>query len=166
MQYNELGQEIERILPGDVISKWQYDITGRPTHHRVRSQNRDTRRRVYNWDVNHQLRSMVNELTGIKATYGYDEFSNLVWANQNSRQFDFLYRSVDDVGNLYETKDKTDRIYDAGSCGHDWPSRPSSLYSRLWCGQRSPKKRFSNASCCNLRKWKIRSQLSIQLMMR
>ncbi|QPA53094.1 hypothetical protein [Lysinibacillus sphaericus] len=42
MQYNELGQEIERILPGDVISKWQYDITGRPTHHRVSSQNRDT----------------------------------------------------------------------------------------------------------------------------
>ena len=33
MQYNELGQEIERILPGDVISRWQYDITGRPTHH-------------------------------------------------------------------------------------------------------------------------------------
>ncbi|WP_342503648.1 RHS repeat-associated core domain-containing protein [Lysinibacillus sp. FSL L8-0126] len=114
MQYNELGQEIERILPGDVISKWQYDITGRPTHHRVSSQNRDTRRRVYNWDVNHQLRSMVNELTGIKVTYGYDEFSNLVWSNQGG-QFDFLYRSVDDVGNLYETKDKKDRIYGAGS---------------------------------------------------
>jgi len=58
---------------------------------------------------------MVNELTGVKVTYGYDEFSNLVWANQDSRQFDFLYRSVDDVGNLYETKDKKDRIYGAGS---------------------------------------------------
>ncbi|WP_274793670.1 RHS repeat domain-containing protein [Lysinibacillus irui] len=114
MQYNELGQEIERILPGDVISKWQYDITGRPTHHRVSSQSRDMRRRVYNWDVNHQLRSMVNELTGVKVTYGYDEFSNLVWANQDSK-FDFLYRSVDDVGNLYETKDKKDRVYGAGS---------------------------------------------------
>ncbi|MFJ7839568.1 RHS repeat domain-containing protein [Lysinibacillus sphaericus] len=115
MQYNELGQEIERILPGDVISKWQYDITGRPAHHRVSSQSRDTRRRAYNFDVNHQLRSMVNELTGVKVTYGYDEFSNLVWANQDSRQFDFLYRSVDDVGNLYETKDKKDRVYGAGS---------------------------------------------------
>ncbi|MFJ7662782.1 RHS repeat domain-containing protein [Lysinibacillus sp. NPDC097162] len=115
MQYNELGQEIERILPRDVISKWQYDITGRPTHHRVSSQSRDTRRRAYNWGVNHQLRSMANELTGVKVTYGYDEFSNLVWANQDSRQFDFLYRSVDDVGNLYETKDKKDRVYGAGS---------------------------------------------------
>ncbi|MFJ8462035.1 hypothetical protein ACIQ57_23440 [Lysinibacillus xylanilyticus] len=35
IQYNELGQEIERILPGDVISKWQYDVTGRPKHHRI-----------------------------------------------------------------------------------------------------------------------------------
>ncbi|WP_347722648.1 RHS repeat domain-containing protein [Lysinibacillus capsici] len=108
-----LGQEIERILLREVISKWQYDITGRPTHHRVSSQSRNTRRRVYNWDVNHQLRSMVNELTGVKVTYGYDEFSNLVWANQDSK-FDFLYRSVDDVGNLYEAKDKKDRVYGAG----------------------------------------------------
>ena len=114
MQYNELRQEIERILPGDVISKWQYNVTGRPTHHRISSQNRDTRRRAYNWDVNHRLRSMVNELIGVKVTYGYDEFSNLVWSNQGG-QFDFLHRSVDDVGNLYETKEKTDRVYGAGS---------------------------------------------------
>ncbi|WP_342503649.1 RHS domain-containing protein [Lysinibacillus sp. FSL L8-0126] len=32
-----------------------------------------------------------------------------------SRQFDSLYRSVDDVGNLYETKEKKDRVYSAGS---------------------------------------------------
>ncbi|MGE6516068.1 RHS repeat domain-containing protein [Lysinibacillus sphaericus] len=98
--------EIERILPGDVISKWQYDVTGRPTQHRISSQNRHTRRRVYNWDVNHQLRSTVNELTGVRVTYGYDEFSNLVWANQDSRQFDFLYRSVDEEGNLVQKVEK------------------------------------------------------------
>ncbi|MFF2795150.1 hypothetical protein [Lysinibacillus xylanilyticus] len=57
---------------------------------------------------------MVNELTGVKVTYGYDEFSNLVWSNQGG-QFDFLHRSVDDVGNLYETKEKTDRVYGPGS---------------------------------------------------
>ncbi|QQP11174.1 hypothetical protein FJQ98_18350 [Lysinibacillus agricola] len=114
MQYNELGQEIERILPGDVISKWQYDVAGRPTHHRISSQNGDTRRRAYNWDVNQRLRSIVNELTGVKVTYGYDEFSNLVWSNQGG-QFDFLHRSFDDVGNLYETKEKKDRVYGAGS---------------------------------------------------
>ncbi|MEK5039317.1 RHS repeat-associated core domain-containing protein [Sporosarcina sp. FSL K6-3457] len=114
MQYNELGQEIERIVPGNVISQWQYDVTGRPTNHRVSSQNRHTRRRVYNWDVNHRLKSMVNELTAGQTTYGYDEFSNLVWSNEGN-PFDFLHRNVDDVGNLYETKEKSDRIYGAGS---------------------------------------------------
>jgi len=83
IQYNALGQEIEKILPGDVVSKWKYDVTGRPTQHRICSQNRQTRRRVYNWDANNRLRSKVNELTGVQMTYGYDEFSNLVWSNQN-----------------------------------------------------------------------------------
>jgi len=41
--------------------------------------------------------------------------TSIVRANQDSRQFDFLYRSVDDVGNIYETKDKKDRVYGAGS---------------------------------------------------
>ncbi|MEK4171428.1 RHS repeat-associated core domain-containing protein [Lysinibacillus sp. FSL L8-0312] len=114
IQYNALGQEIEKILPGDVVSKWKYDVTGRPTQHRICSQNHQTRRRVYNWDANNRLRSKVNELTGVQMTYGYDEFSNLVWSNQGG-QFDFLHRSVDDVGNLYETKEKTDRVYGVGS---------------------------------------------------
>jgi len=57
---------------------------------------------------------MINELTGVKVTYGYDEFSNLVWSNQGG-QFDFLHRSVEDVGNLYETKVETDRVYGAES---------------------------------------------------
>nr|WP_276563079.1 RHS repeat-associated core domain-containing protein [Lysinibacillus xylanilyticus] len=56
---------------------------------------------------------MVNELTGVKVTYGYDELSNLVWSNQGG-QFDFLHRNVDDVENLYEIKEKTDRVYGAG----------------------------------------------------
>ncbi|WP_336047123.1 hypothetical protein [Solibacillus ferritrahens] len=114
MQYNEFGQEIERILPGNVINQWQYDVTGRPTNHRISSQNRHTRRHVYEWDVNHRLKGIVNELTGVRNTYGYDEFSNLVWSTQEN-QFDFLHRSVDDVGNLYETKEKSDRVYGAGS---------------------------------------------------
>ncbi|MEC1180000.1 RHS repeat-associated core domain-containing protein [Metasolibacillus meyeri] len=114
MQYNELGQEMERILPGNVLNQWQYDVTGRPTNHRVSSQGRHTRRRVYSWDMNHQLHSVFNELTGVKTTYGYDEFSNLV-SSSRERRFDFLYRSVDEVGNLYETQDKTDRIYGVGS---------------------------------------------------
>ena len=97
-----------------MLSQWQYDSTDRPTNHRVTSHQRFTRRRAYQWGANHRLKGIVNELTGVRTAFGYDEFSNLVWSNQGG-QFDFLHRSVDDVGNLYETKDKKDRVYGAGS---------------------------------------------------
>ena len=113
MQYNGLGQEIQRMLPGDVISSYQYDATGRPTKHGVQSHQRDTRQHKYDWDINDQLKKVTDELTGTYITYGYDEFRNLAWSRDN--RFSFIYRSVDEVGNLYETENKSDRVYGAGS---------------------------------------------------
>lgn len=46
--------------------------------------------------------------------YSYDQFSNLVSAKESG--FETIFRSTDIVGNLYETKDCSDRIYGAGSC--------------------------------------------------
>ena len=112
--YNELGLEIERMLPGDVISRWQYDSVGRPVDHHVRGGQRDIRRCTYDWDINDRLKKMTNRLTGSHTTYGYDEFSNLVWADGSGR-FGFINRATDEVGNIYETEGKTDRIYGAGS---------------------------------------------------
>jgi RHS repeat-associated protein len=118
MQYNELGQEIQRMLPGDVVSRWQYDAAGRPVDHRVlgqvRGKQQDLRRRRYDWDINDRLRKITNGLTGNHIEFTYDALSNLVRA-EHSRIGDILHRSVDDVGNLYETRDRTDRIYGAGS---------------------------------------------------
>jgi RHS repeat-associated protein len=113
MQYNKLGQEIERMLPGDVISHLQYDATGRPTQHSVKSRQQDTRCRKYDWDINDKLKRVTNALTGTYITYGYDEFSNLIWSSNDL--FSFIHRSADEVGNLYEMQDKTDRIYGTGS---------------------------------------------------
>jgi RHS repeat-associated protein len=113
MQYNELGQEIERSLQGDVVSKWQYDATGRPMHHHVRVEDRDMRRRRYEWGINNQLNSMTNELSKGQTAYSYDEFSNLVSSRDDCWQY--LYRSADEAGNIYETDDMSDRIYGAGS---------------------------------------------------
>ena len=45
--------------------------------------------------------------------YSYDQFSNLVSAKESG--FETIFRSADIVGNLYETKDCSDRIYGAGS---------------------------------------------------
>ncbi|KGR87067.1 hypothetical protein [Lysinibacillus boronitolerans] len=48
---------------------------------------------------------------GEKAYYAPFPRTVLAWKGANAY---FLYRSVDDVGNLYETKDKRDRVYGAG----------------------------------------------------
>lgn len=113
MTYNEIGQETMRLLPGNVVSTWQYDINGRPIYHHVSSQNHDTRRRKYSWNMNHRLKSITDELIGKGIIYSYNEFSDLI-QSQNT-DFSFLHREVDEVGNLYETKDKSDRIYGEGS---------------------------------------------------
>jgi len=118
MQYNNLGQEISRLLLGDIVSEWQYDTTGKPIDHNVISNNTGfkTRKRSYDWDVNNQLKSMTNQLTGNKVTYGYDEFSNLVSASYaDNNRFTSIFRTADDVGNIYETADKSDRVYGEGS---------------------------------------------------
>ncbi|MDR0295199.1 MAG: hypothetical protein LBH91_03275, partial [Prevotellaceae bacterium] len=60
------------------------------------------------------LRKITNELTNAYHKYGYDAFSNLM-SSEYSHKHDYVYSSVDSVGNLYETKDRIDRIYGAGS---------------------------------------------------
>ena len=117
MRHNALGQEIQRLLPGAVVSEWQYNATGKPKRHAVHNENRETRKRSYAWDINNQLKQMTNELTGFRTTYGYDEFSNLVSASYDGARsrLSSIFRSSDEVGNIYETLDMRDREYGAGS---------------------------------------------------
>lgn len=115
-RYNELGQEIERMLPGVVVGRWQYDATGKPTSHQVRSGDRDTRRRSYEWGAGDRLKTVTDGSTRTKLTYGYDEYGSLVSSTANNKNIlRYLYRASDDAGNIYETEDKSDRIYGAGS---------------------------------------------------
>ncbi|UHA73171.1 DUF6531 domain-containing protein [Paenibacillus sp. 481] len=111
MKYNALGQEIERLLPGGVISEWQYDTAGRPEQHRVSAGGRETRKRRYEWDVNKRLKSVLNELTGKKTQYLHDDFGNLIGASDH---FSRVFRMADEVGNLYSSGHRTDREYGAG----------------------------------------------------
>ncbi|MBD5465426.1 MAG: hypothetical protein HDR22_06355 [Lachnospiraceae bacterium] len=132
MEYNALGQETRRLLPGGICSSWEYDTVGRPVFHEVSIQqagdsNRQShgqvgnvtgysetgRRRRYEWDVNYQLKRITNELTKGTAMFSYDQFSNLVCAKESG--FETIFRTTDCVGNLYETQDNSDRIYGAGS---------------------------------------------------
>ena len=56
---------------------------------------------------------MTNELTRGSVIYSYDRFSNLVSAKGTGILS--VFRTFDDVGNVYGTEDRSDRIYGAGS---------------------------------------------------
>ncbi|MDE6233412.1 MAG: RHS repeat-associated core domain-containing protein, partial [Lachnospiraceae bacterium] len=130
MEYNALGQETRRLCSGGISSSFEYDIVGRPVLHEVSVCREDfgkmhsylghtagysekLRRNRYEWDINYQLKKITNELTNGNAVFSYDEFSNLVCARESG--FDTIFRMTDNVGNIYETQDNSDRIYGEGS---------------------------------------------------
>ena len=112
-EYNELGQEIERMLPGNVVSSSAYDVMGRVTSHRVSSDGHDIRRNAYKWEVNQQLKEIRDELTQRTITFSHNQFSELVRAEYGYNEI--MHRRSDDVGNIYESDDKSDCIYGKGS---------------------------------------------------
>jgi RHS repeat-associated protein len=112
LSHNALGLETERLLPGGVISTYQYDRAGRPVGQAVSNSLRRLRHRIYSWNVNDRLQSMMNGLTKGIVQFGYDEFANLAWAKYEDNKFDF--RTPDKAGNLYRTKSQDDRKYGAG----------------------------------------------------
>lgn len=111
-KYNALGFETERILPGGISSAFKYDKGGHPAEHIISNRNETVRHRTYTWNVNDRLQKMVNELTNGAVSYGHDDFGNLAWAKYEDGQYD--YRLPDKVGNLYRTKERSDRKYGAG----------------------------------------------------
>jgi len=110
--YNSLGMEVERMLPGGIVSTFEYDQAGRPIRQKVSAGNRELRHRTYKWNVNDRLTTMVNQLTSGKVTYTHDDFGNLASAQYENGNLD--YKLPDEVGNLYRTKKKKDRKYGRG----------------------------------------------------
>ncbi len=114
MEYNVMGQEILRQVSGGVVSSFSYDEVGRPVSHKISGEReRLHRHRRYEWDVNYRLKKMTNELTKGSIIYSYDRFSNLVSAKGTDMMS--VFRTFDEVGNVYGTEDRSDRIYGAGS---------------------------------------------------
>ena len=117
VQYNGLGQEIERLLPGEIISRWQYDAVGRAKQHSVQSKGSNIRQRSYAWDISGKLKNITNDLTKHGVAFSYDELNNLVGssARASTTPFADIHRNSDELGNLYESKDNSDRVYGVGS---------------------------------------------------
>lgn len=116
-----LGQELERALPGGVLSVWERDEIGRPVHHHVRRFDHGERRepsatlhdRRYSWD-RMRLRDVVDAELGV-THFGHDPVGKLAWARSEQVGRSSLEVRVPDVlGNIYRREDHQDRRYGPG----------------------------------------------------
>mgnify|MGYP000847265526 FL=1 len=72
-------------------------------------------RRRYTWDMGNRLLVARDEISGRVARYDYDEVDNLISAEyERGGEVERLYRVSDRMGNLFETRERDDRRYDAG----------------------------------------------------
>lgn len=68
----------------------------------------------------------VAELTKETDIFSYDQFSSLVRVEEPG--FETIFRETDSVGNLYETPDKSDHVYGAGSRLEKYTKKNSDCY--------------------------------------
>ena len=112
---DRVGLETERELTGGVHVRTHHDSLGRETYKSVGARNVEQFRRSYTWDIGNRLHATEDGLTGRRVRYDYDEFDNLLSAEyKQGNDVEFIYRIPDRISNLFETREKDDRKYDAG----------------------------------------------------
>jgi len=107
------GLEIERSLPGAVKNTLQRDKTGNVIEHKTSKSDQILRQKTYTWDVNNRLKSIIDGITHGQIDFDHDSFGNLIGSTYPDGTE--LFKTSDEVGNLFKTKEQSDRIYGDGS---------------------------------------------------
>ena len=110
-EYDSLGFELQRLLPGKLQQSFKYDNIGRLTGQDTLNAKKQRHKRRYSWGVNDRLHQVDDSKQGA-TTYSYSETGHLKHTKfaDGTNQF----RIPDAVGNLYETKEQDDREYGYG----------------------------------------------------
>lgn len=109
------GLELHRQLSGGVSVQTEHDKLGRVVRRSIGAHNAEQNRTRYEWGKGNKLLKMINELTQAKTNFEYDPFDNLVSATYNEKGIsETIYRVPDKIGNLFKTKERSDRIYGKG----------------------------------------------------
>ncbi len=111
-QRKERGSLQFKNYSGGVRSIMEYDPTGTPISQQVTANGQTTLNRQYRWKEGARLASTLNVLTKEKIRYDYDSFGSLVLAKYNEKET--IFKNPDAVGNLYRTKDRSDKKYGSG----------------------------------------------------
>jgi RHS repeat-associated protein len=105
---DRMGLEIERALPGGIRALWRRDTLGRPLEQQVSRGGQNVGARQYTWDVGDRLKRVIDAFTG-PIEYSHDVFGNLEAATGGDGHVEL--RVPDAVGNLFRTRDRSDRLY-------------------------------------------------------
>jgi RHS repeat-associated protein len=105
-----VGDEIARVLPGDVRSTWWRDLVGRPTQHVIAAGDRVQRTRRYEWGAGDRLLSIEED--GDARQREHDGRGMLVRTFAGETTLDG--RWPDELGRIFTTPSRTDREYGAG----------------------------------------------------
>lgn len=115
-QRDKTGLELRRQLSGNVEIKTERDRLGRVTRRSIGAQNAEQSRTRYDWGMGNQLNRIVNETNKTHIQFDYDAFDNLISATYENRSgaTETIYRVPDKIGNLFKTRDRSDRKYSKG----------------------------------------------------
>lgn len=111
LKYDHTGKEIERILPGGITNEWKYDQAGRAQEQKLSKNGIVQSWKKYAWDANNRLTDIFDSLSQANTHFKHDALGNLVLAQYADNAV--VHRSADATGNIYESKDQTDRRYNA-----------------------------------------------------
>ncbi|NUP09131.1 MAG: hypothetical protein HOW73_24030 [Polyangiaceae bacterium] len=119
---NGLGEELARRLPGGVAVRWGRDQFGRPIEQRVvtgasgTTEGSDVLRRGYNWSAPDQISGIFDLSAEGHARGGsrYEHDPRGYLIRQLFSDGTELHRSADAAGNLFRTRDMSDRVYGKG----------------------------------------------------
>lgn len=103
-----MGRELERALPGGVLSRWTHDPFGRQRQHHVWDGKRVIRDVHYGWEPDARLGELVDGEHG-RSVFGHDSLGRLAWAQYGDGTADL--RMPDAVGNLFQSRERDDRKY-------------------------------------------------------
>jgi YD repeat-containing protein len=116
-QRDNTGLELHRKMSGGVEIRTQRDSFGREIKKSIGIKNIEQTSKRYHWGIGNRLMMTEDDRTGRITRYNYDEFDNLIKAEyeqSGKQEVEMIYRVPDRIGNLFETKDRTDRKYGKG----------------------------------------------------
>jgi RHS repeat-associated protein len=105
------GAELERRMPGGVISSHTYDALGRVQRHRILLAGETLRTRSYAWRPGLALAQLDDDIFGSES-FGHDALGALTWAKRGE---DFELRLRDLTRDVFSSQDPGTREY--GACG-------------------------------------------------